>query len=355
MPDSTYIVQPGDTLFSIARRFNTTVGELARINSISDPNLIYAGQLLVLPGAPGGTVYTIQPGDTLYRLSKGFGTTVNDILQANPGIDPNNLQVGQRINIPGGPAGTTRYTIQPGDTLYGIARRFGTTVNAIVQANPGIDPNNLRIGQQITVPVKIPAVAYFSGNSQKRLAALTFDATYGDNQTESLLQILRDEGITANWFLSGIWAEQFPDLLRLVEDAGHEIGNHSMTHPHMTQLTAAQMASEISQATRAIESRTRRRLTLFRPPFGEYNQTLLNTAADLGLRTIMWTVDSLDWQEPPPSPQAIADRVLASMKNGAIVLMHNAGRNTPEAVPIIIRGIRSRGLGFGTVTQVLDP
>ncbi|NPV90494.1 MAG: polysaccharide deacetylase family protein [Firmicutes bacterium] len=298
--------------------------------------------------------YTIQAGDTLYLLARRYGTTVDAIVQANQGIDPMNLRVGQRINIPG-PAGGTRYAIQPGDTLYGIGRRFGTTVGAIIQSNPGIDPMNLQVGQQITVPVRMPATAYFQGGSSKKLVALTFDATYGDNQTETLLGILRDEGITATWFLSGIWAEQFPTLTRAVESAGHEIGNHSMTHPHMTGLTAAQMASEITRAARAIESRVNRRVNLFRPPFGEYNQTLLGVAAELGYRTIMWTVDSLDWQEPPPAPQVIADRVLAAVKNGAIVLMHNAGRNTPAAVRLIIRGIRQRGLGFGTVTRVLDP
>lgn len=304
MPNDVYIVQPGDTLYSIARRFGTTVAELARLNNISDPNRIFPGQQLLLPGAP-------------------------------PEV--------------------TRYTIQPGDTLYSLARRFGTTVNAILQANPGIDPNNLRVGQQIVIPVRVTPTAIFQGNPQKRMVALTFDATYGDNQTESLLTILANEGISATWFVSGIWAERYPELLRAVNAASHQIGNHSMTHPHMTQLNAEQMRSEIARATQAIESRVAQRVTLFRPPFGEYNQTLLNVAAEQGLRTILWTVDSLDWQEPPPSPQEIANRVLGSVKNGAIVLMHNAGRNTPAAVPIIIREIRRRGFGFGTVSQVLDP
>ena len=354
MPDITYVIKAGDTIYILALRYGTTVNAILQANPGIDPNRIRVGQQITIPGAATGTRYTIQSGDTLYGIASRYGTTVNAILQANPGIDPNNLRVGQQITVPGATAGT-QYTIQSGDTLYGISRRFGTTVSAVIQANPGIDPNNLRVEQQITIPVRLPAVAYFQGNSQKRMVALTFDATYGDNQTEGLLEILRNEGIPATWFLSGIWAEQFTAQMRAVESAGHEIGNHSMDHPHMTSLTAAQMASEINQATRAIESRINRRVNLFRPPFGEYNQTLLNVAADLGYQTIMWTVDSLDWQEPTPTPQAIADRVLAAVKNGAIVLMHNAGKNTPAAVPLIIQGVRQRGLGFGTVTQVLDP
>lgn len=304
MPDNEYIVRPGDTLYAIALAHNTTVSELVRLNAIRDPNLIYPGQRILLPAPPGGVI---------------------------------------------------RYTIVAGDTLYALAGRFGTTVEALLRANPGINPYNLQVGQQIVIPARIEPVAIFRGNPQKRLVALTFDATYGDNQTEALLAILAREGIRATWFISGIWAESFPTLLRAIADAGHEMGNHSMTHPHMTQLSAAAMASEIARAAEAIESRVPRQVNLFRPPFGEYNQTLLNVAADLGHRTIMWTVDSLDWMEPPPSPEAIASRVLAAMGNGAIALMHNAGRNTPAALPAIISGVRRLGLGFGTVSQALDP
>ncbi|MGE5553361.1 MAG: polysaccharide deacetylase family protein [Betaproteobacteria bacterium] len=304
MPDNEYIVRPGDTLYAIAAAHNTTVSELVRLNAIRDPNLIYPGQRIILPAAPGGVI---------------------------------------------------RYTIAPGDTFYALAGRFGTTVETITRANPGVNPYNLQVGQQILIPARVEPVAIFRGNPQKPLVALTFDATYGDNQTEVLLSILAREGITATWFISGIWAEAFPTLLQAIEAAGHEIGNHSMTHPHMTQLSAAAMASEITRATQAIEARTARRVNLFRPPFGEYNQTLLNVAAELGHRTIMWTVDSLDWMEPPPPPEEIASRVLAAVGNGAIALMHNAGRNTPAALPAIISGIRRAGLGFGTVSQVLDP
>jgi LysM repeat protein len=111
------------------------------------------------PACPGGTIYIIRAGDTLFAIAARFGTTVNAIIAANPGINPNNLMIGQAICIPvPGPVPCPGffYTIQPGDTYYLIALRYGTTVNALIAANPGVDPNRLQVGQRICVPVAQP-------------------------------------------------------------------------------------------------------------------------------------------------------------------------------------------------------
>lgn len=107
---------------------------------------------------PGGTVYVIRSGDTFFSLAQRFGTTVEAIMTANPGVNPNALQVGQEICIPVAPPAPTcppgafSYTIRAGDTLFSLARRYNTTVSAIIRLNPGIDPNNLRVGQIICIP-----------------------------------------------------------------------------------------------------------------------------------------------------------------------------------------------------------
>jgi len=156
-----YTIRAGDTLFALAQRYNTTVDAILRANPGIDPNNLRVGQIICIPGTgpvpcPGGTLYTIRAGDTLFSLAQRFNVTVDAIIQANPGIDPNNLRVGQVICIPGtGPVpcpGGTLYTIRAGDTLFSLAQRFNVTVDAIIQANPGIDPNNLRVGQVICIP-----------------------------------------------------------------------------------------------------------------------------------------------------------------------------------------------------------
>ncbi|MGB9791614.1 MAG: LysM peptidoglycan-binding domain-containing protein [Thermacetogeniaceae bacterium] len=159
----TYVIKPGDTFFNLARRFGITVDALIAANPGVDPNNLQIGQTICIPApvpVPGcpGFIHIIRPGDTLYKLARQFGTSVEAILAANPGIDPNNLQIGQAICIPITPAPqfcppwTLPYTIQPGDTLYSIAYRFGVDIEDIINVNPGIDPRRLRIGQTICIP-----------------------------------------------------------------------------------------------------------------------------------------------------------------------------------------------------------
>ncbi|MDD4658178.1 MAG: LysM peptidoglycan-binding domain-containing protein [Eubacteriales bacterium] len=158
-----YTIQAGDTFFSLAQRFNTTVAAIQQANPAADPNNLRIGQVICIPQAAPpvcpGFLYTIQPGDTYFLLAQRFGTTVAAIQQANPGVNPNNLQIGQVICIPqAAPPACPGflYTIQAGDTYFLLAQRFGTTVAAIQQANPGVNPNNLQIGQVICIPQAAP-------------------------------------------------------------------------------------------------------------------------------------------------------------------------------------------------------
>ncbi|AKJ00559.1 putative chitinase [Archangium gephyra] len=166
---STYSVRSGDTLSAIASRYGTTVNNLARANGISNPNLIHAGQKLTIPGASGasapqagGSSYTVKSGDTLSGIAQRFGTTVGALAQTNGISNPNRINVGQKLTLPGGsgpsaPAPTPSqqgqsYTVKSGDTLSGIAQRFGTTVGALAQANGISNPNRINVGQRLTIP-----------------------------------------------------------------------------------------------------------------------------------------------------------------------------------------------------------
>lgn len=166
----SYSIKSGDTLYLLARRYNTTVEAIMAINPGINPNNLQIGQVICIPGGstptpPGpscpGFYHTIRSGDTLWKLSQQYGVSVEAILRANPGINPNNLQVGQRICIPTGTTPTPPgpscpngflYTIKAGDTYYKLSRQFGVSIDAIIRANPGVNPDRLQIGQVICIP-----------------------------------------------------------------------------------------------------------------------------------------------------------------------------------------------------------
>ena len=294
-------------------------------------------------------IHTVQRGETLFAISRRYNVSIQDIVSLNNITNPDLVFEGQQLRIPvPGPGNTQTYTVRPGDSTWIIAQRFRTTVSTIAQLNNLADPSLINVGQTLTVPA-LPAEVIFRGNPNKRRIAFTFDATFGDNQTQAILDILRNNGIRATFFLAGIWVRDFPDLARKIKVAGMEIGNHSWDHPHMTQLSEAQMRQQIIDADRQIINVTGAVPRYFRPPFGEFNDTLVRVARDLGYRTTMWSIDSLDWQDPPP--EQIINRVVQNAQNGSIVLMHNAARNTPPALQPIITQLINRGFRFGTLTS----
>lgn len=163
-----YTIKSGDTLYFLAIRYNTTVGAITAINPGIDPNRLQIGQRICIPTAsapmpplppcPNGFYYTIKAGDTYYKLSQQFNVSVDTLIRANPGVDPNRLMIGQTICIPRPvtpvPPCTNGfyYSVRAGDTFYLIAQRYNVSVDAIIRANPGIDPNRLQIGQIICIP-----------------------------------------------------------------------------------------------------------------------------------------------------------------------------------------------------------
>ncbi len=189
-------------------------------------------------------------------------------------------------------------------------------------------------------------------STDEKKVALTLDASWGADKTEAWLEVLRRYDVKATFFAVGFWAEKYPDKLKALSDSGRvEIGTHSATHPHMSKLSRAEIARELDGSCDTLEKLTGVRPTLFRAPYGDYSDAVITEAETRGLYVIQWDVDTLDWKGLKAGE--IAARVLKKANNGSIVLMHNDGEHTVEALPLIIEGLKNKGYSFVTVGDLI--
>lgn len=205
--------------------------------------------------------------------------------------------------------------------------------------------------QEIVVSATTKDLPIYDVSTEERVISLSFDAAWGNEDTQILIDILAEYDIKATFFVVGEWVDRYPESVLALFEAGHEIQNHSDTHPHMTSLDYNNMVAEMNECSDKIEAITGVRPTLFRPPYGDYNDTVVATLREQGYYCIQWNIDSLDWKDPAPSE--IVSRVVEKAENGSIVLFHNAAKNTPEALPDVIQGLIDKGFSFEKISDLI--
>ncbi len=191
----------------------------------------------------------------------------------------------------------------------------------------------------------------YSVKRDDKCVSLTFDAAWGNEDTQNLIDILEQYGVKATFFVVGDWVDKYPESVKALHDAGHEVMTHSDDHAHFAKLSREQIIANLNAGCDKIERVTGVRPTLFRCPYGEYNDTVIQTAEEMGIRTIQWSVDSLDWKEL--SAAEITRRVTENISAGDIVLFHNAARHTPEALPVILEYLLREGYRVVPVSELL--
>lgn len=194
-------------------------------------------------------------------------------------------------------------------------------------------------------------VPIYSVETNEKKVALTFDAAWGSDKTEKIIKTLKDAGVSATFFLVGFWTEQNSDKVKLIDDAGFDIGTHSNTHPKMSTLSELQMNSELKISMDLITKITGKPVKFFRPPFGDYNDKLIEVAGNLKLKTIQWDVDSLDWKGL--SANEILSRIKQSVKNGSIILFHNNSDHILEALPIVVNYLKAEGYKMVKISELV--
>lgn len=197
----------------------------------------------------------------------------------------------------------------------------------------------------------IKSLPIYSVKTDSKKVCLTFDCAWGTDYTIDMLNLFDFYNIKVTYFTVQFWTEKNASFIQEINKRGHEIGTHSATHKHMSKLNSNQIESELLTSKNAIESITNKKVSLFRAPYGDYNNLLIDTAKNLGLFTIQWDVDSLDWKDI--SATQIAERVTKKVKNGSIVLFHNNGTNTLKALEIIIPTLINSGYTFETVNNLI--
>ena len=209
--------------------------------------------------------------------------------------------------------------------------------------------------------VNSPAIVGVSATTRKlpiycvqrdnKCVSLTFDAAWGNEDTQQLIDILGKYNVKATFFVVGEWVDKYPESVKALHDAGHEVMSHSDDHAHFSRLSADEIIANVNASNDKIEAVTGVRPTLFRCPYGEYDDNVVGTLTSMGLYTIQWDVDSLDWKELPADE--ITSRVLKGVSPGSIVLFHNAAIHTPEALPAIIEGLLADGYEILPVSELL--
>ena len=174
---------------------------------------------------------------------------------------------------------------------------------------------------------------------------------WGNEDTQQLIDILGRYHVKATFFVVGDWVEKYPESVKALSDAGHEVMSHSDHHDHFNTLSAQEITADLTACSDKIEAITGVRPTLFRPPYGEYDDHVISTVRGMGIQPIQWDVDSLDWKDL--SAQEITRRVTGKVGPGSIVLFHNAALHTPEALPTILQTLLQEGYTFVPISQLL--
>lgn len=188
--------------------------------------------------------------------------------------------------------------------------------------------------------------------TEEKKIAISFDAAWGNDDTEQLINILKEYEAKATFFVVGAWVDKYPESVKQLSDAGHQIMNHSNTHPNMPSLNNTQKLDELSACNKKIAEITGKAPTLFRPPYGDYDNATLEACETLNMHCVQWDVDSLDWKDNATA-DSIYKRVTSKVKNGSIVLFHNDAEHTPEALPNILKTLKEEGYEFVFIEDLI--
>ena len=191
----------------------------------------------------------------------------------------------------------------------------------------------------------------YSVERSDKVISVTFDASWGGDKTMRILDLLDEYNAKATFFLVGIWVDKYPDLVQEIARRGHEIGNHSASHAHFSQISEGQMRQELDSCSDKIEALTGTRPTLFRPPYGDYNSKVVTLVRAEGYECVQWSIDSLDWKNR--GVDDLIKRATTGVQQGDIILFHNDSQYIVDALPTILASYQRQGFSMIPARDIL--
>lgn len=237
--------------------------------------------------------------------------------------------------------------------LYGHELDIEATLAALLAAKPGsaVSPA-LRPVKAAKSLADLPPGVIYSGNPAKRQIALAINVAWGDEYIPGMLEILKKYNARATFFFVGAWANKNRTKVQEIAAAGHEIASHGYGHLHLSQASTETVRQDTAAASTLLEDITRRPVKIFSPAYGEWDSRVPLIANGLGLTTVLWSIDTVDWKKPGVS--AMTNRILTRAHNGAIILMHPTDQ-TEQALAAMVEGLQKQGYSLVTVSELLSP
>ncbi|MBM7552701.1 polysaccharide deacetylase family protein [Thalassobacillus pellis] len=197
----------------------------------------------------------------------------------------------------------------------------------------------------------LPPAPIYRGHPEKNMVTLLINVSWGNEYIPSMLKTLKELKVKANFFVDGQFGENFPDLVKMINEEGHLIGNHAYNHPDMSRMGEEAIREQIERTNRILSALINEKPKWFAPPSGSYNQAVITTADELGMETVLWTVDTIDWKKP--TKQVMVNRVVSKVHPGATILMHPTSV-TDQALENMIKGIKAKGYRIGTIEALVS-
>ena len=206
----------------------------------------------------------------------------------------------------------------------------------------------IKIVETSTTQKELPI---YNVQTEENKVSLTMNCAWNADDIDSILETLKKNNVHITFFIVGEWAEKYPEAVKKIYEAGHEIGTHSDTHPHVNQLSLEENIIEIENGAKRIEEITGNKINLYRTPYGEYNNTVIQSAKQKEYFTIQWNIDTLDYEGL--TGEQMWKRIEGKLEKGSIILSHNGTKHTADSLDMLIKNIKQKGFQVVKVSDLI--